>query len=637
MRPPQMSASWLRAFEARRADDVEPADEVWNRVELASRTKQKRLTQRLVLGLAILLLAITGSLTVVRATYQDRIYPAVRVADLNVGGLSELDARALIQQRADSLEQGTVTFSYGDLTWQPTLTELGATFDVEAAFERANTVGRQTDARDRLLSTIGLLRDDQLVPLTLDLDQATLNAWFDGVDNKLGLPPHDAALTIDGSRVAVVPEVDGTIVDRSQATKTILSALVGLKPIAAPLPVVAWVPRVRAGDLAGVEQQVQEALAKRVKLKFDSKSWMLAPADFGQFVRLEIDETKHGAEAASLVVDEPKFASWLNDRYAADVEREPIDARVAWDGNALFALEESQTGLKLKPQTFARAVAASFLGKHESVDVPVTVLQPDVDSTNLDALGIVAELGVGTSSFEGSDEGRATNVRVGAERLNGTLVPPGGTFSFNQAIGYISPDKGFVEANVIDMGRIGQDIGGGICQVSTTVFRAALYAGLEFAEWHPHLYRLSFYEYDGWEPGLDASILQLDEELNGGDLKFKNTTGAWLLVESYTDGAQVVVSIFGPELDYRVEMLGPNMSKPVKNAPDLEIVIEDLPPGTIKQTEWPMVGVDVNWERNVYDANGELILSDSFNSPFSSRGNVYQVSPDMVGKSPASR
>jgi vancomycin resistance protein YoaR len=569
--------------------------------------------------------------------YQDRIYPAVRVADMNVGGLSEIDARTLLQRRADGLEQGTVTFRYGDLTWQPKLTELGARFNVDAAIERASTVGRQTDAQDRLLSTIGLLRHDQLVPLPLNLDQATLNAWFDGVDSKLGLPPHDAALSIDGSRVTIVPEVDGTVVDRTQATRTILSALVGLQPIEAPLPVVSWVPRVRAGDLAAAEQQVQEALAKRVKLTFEGKSWMLAPADFGQFVKLRIDETKQGADAASIAVDEQELAAWLNDRYAADVERESVNAKVAWDGNALVALKESQTGLKLKPQTFARAVAASFLEGHEPVAVPVTELQPDVDSTNLEALGIVAELGVGSSNFEGSDDGRATNVRVGAERLNGTLVPPGGMFSFNQSIGYISPDKGFVESNVVDGERIGRDIGGGICQVSTTVFRAALYAGLPFEEWHPHRYRLGFYEYDGWEPGLDASILQLDEELNGGDLKFENTTDSWLLIESYTDGPKVVVTIYGPELDYSVDLQGPDMSAPVKNAPDLETVNADLPPGTIKQTEWPMVGVDVNWERSVYDGNGELILADSFYSPFSARGNVYQVSPDMVGTSPASR
>ncbi len=122
-----------------------------------------------------------------------------------------------------------------------------------------------------------------------------------------------------------------------------------------------------------------------------------------------------------------------------------------------------------------------------------------------------------------------------------------------------SPKKpGSSKSNVVDGERIGRDIGGGICQVSTTVFRAAFKAGLPITEWHPHRYRMSFYEQDDWPPGLDASILQPEgNPFGGGDFQFDNPSDSYLLIESYVDGPRVVIVLYGPELDYTVESPAP--------------------------------------------------------------------------------
>lgn len=196
----------------------------------------------------------------------------------------------------------------------------------------------------------------------------------------------------------------------------------------------------------------------------------------------------------------------------------------------------------------------SFWGNHTSITVPVTVLKPDIDSDNLDALGINARLAVGDSSYVGSNGGRATNIVVGSQLLNGALIPPHGTFSFNHAIGVIDVEKGYVEASVISGERIGRDVGGGICQVSTTVFRAALLAGLpDCRVVAAYLSARLLYRLDGWPPGYDASILQPnDDPFSGGDFRFENPTDSWMLVESYTEDQRVYVIIYGQELGYTV-------------------------------------------------------------------------------------
>ena len=273
----------------------------------------------------------------------------------------------------------------------------------------------------------------------------------------------------------------------------------------------------------------------------------------------------------------------------------------------------------------------------------MTITKPTIDSANLDKLGVTTLLGTGTSNYSGSSDGRATNVDVGAYRLNGTLVPPRGEFSFNHAIGVINEANGFVEAQVIDGERIGQDVGGGICQVSTTVFRAAFLAGLpiggvdyEDGEWWPHRYQLPFYEYDGWPPGLDASILQPTEDPSTwGDFTFRNPSNSWLLVEAWTAYPNVVVNIYGPDLGYQVERQGPHFGNTYPIEPDLETVNPELEPGSVVLTELPQEGLEVGHFRRVFDRNGKLVREANFYTRYYSRGNVWQVSPDMKGKSPA--
>jgi vancomycin resistance protein YoaR len=273
----------------------------------------------------------------------------------------------------------------------------------------------------------------------------------------------------------------------------------------------------------------------------------------------------------------------------------------------------------------------SFFGSGGTVEAPVTYVKPAIDSTNLDKLGITTLLGSGQSNYSGSSDGRATNVAVGASLLNGTLIPPQSEFSFNDSIGWIDEDKGFVEAQVIDGEKIGQDIGGGICQVSTTVFRAAYLAGLPVTEWWPHRFRIGFYEYDGWDPGLDASILQPTEDpATWADFKFENPSSSWMLVESWTDGVNVVVNIYGLILGTTSRPQDRPGAKDADAGPT-EVVDES----STQERDAGAGGGDRRGAlpyRVVRDRNGELLWERSFYTKYFPRGDVWKVSADMKGK-----
>src|SRR5215207_4412947 len=590
-------------------------------------------------GVAALLgLAIAVVLLTVRATHAERIFPAVTVADVPVGGMSIHQAASVLADRAEAIESSPITFRHGDQSWTATLRDVGVSIDEDEAVSRSVGYGREDSAFRRLRSVASLARSGEQLPMPISLGFQQLDRWFDEIDHSLGTPPRNASVEIQGSTVVIVPEVDGVVVDRDQARTEVESQLLNLTPIEAELPVSTKIATIRAADLEPARDLLLRAMSNPIQVSNAGGLWTLPATDLAQFIRQEVDQGENGATAIQLGLDREKLATWLDERLGAAIETEPVDAEVGWNGERLISVESSVDGAHLDGVKLAERVEGSFFSGGGTIEAPVTHVKPTIDSANLDKLGITSLLGSGQSNYSGSSDGRSTNVAVGASLLNGTLIPPWGEFSFNESIGWIDEDKGFVEAQVIDGEKIGKDVGGGICQVSTTVFRAAYLAGLPITEWWPHRFRIGFYEYDGWKPGLDASILQPTEDpATWADFKFENPSSHWMLIESWADGVNVVVNIYGADLGYDVESTGPTWGAKTQMLPPQEVVDDELDPGTVSLGQVAGIGEELSHYRVVRDRNGEVLWERSFYTKYFPRGDVWKVSPDMKGEAPIDR
>jgi vancomycin resistance protein YoaR len=590
-------------------------------------------------GVAALLgLVLAVVLLTVRATHAERIFPAVTVADVPVGGMTIHQAAAALADRAEAIESSPMTFEHGDRSWTASLRDVGVSIDEDEALARVVGYGREASAFRRLRSVAAMARSGEQLAMPISLDYQQLDRWFDEIDQGLGTPPRNASVEIQGSTVVIVPEVDGIVVDRDQARAEVESQLLNLKPIEAELPVSTKIATIRATDLEPARELLLRAMVNPVQVSSAGGLWTLPTTDVARFLRQNVVIGENGAPAIQLGLDREKLATWLDERLGAAIETEPVDAEVGWNGERLISVEPSVDGVRLDAAKLAERVEGSFFGSGGTIEAPVTHIKPNIDSANLDKLGITTLLGSGQSNYSGSSDGRATNVAVGASLLNGTLIPPWGEFSFNESIGWIDEDKGFVEAQVIDGEKIGKDIGGGICQVSTTVFRAAYLAGLPITEWWPHRFRIGFYEYDDWKPGLDASILQPTEDpATWADFKFENPSSQWMLIESWTDGVNVVVNIYGADLGYEVESTGPTWGDKTQMLPPQEVIDDELDPGTVSLAQVAGIGEELSHYRVVRDRNGEVLWERSFYTKYFPRGDVWKVSPDMKGQAPIDR
>ena len=623
----------------RQSASLPPTLMVNDRAEAARPAGHDRTTllvRRIAVVLAIFMIVSGVGLLIMRASYRDQVYPGVRVAGVELGGLSREQAIAAVSPAVHAFDAGSLTFTHQGQEWTAPYTQVGVSVNPASAVDAAMAIGRQGTVLDQLIDTVDVLRAPTDLPISVQLDPAALEAWLDTVDQQLGAAPRDASFTVIDGKVQLTPEVPGYTVDHSAVQAHVVADLAAPGSGSAELPVIVTTPAVTVNDLTPLVEKLNLALAVPVQVRGNGGIWTLPAADLGRFVVQDTVTTSDGTEAASLAMDLPALTAWLESEISPSIETEVKDAEVAWGENGLYAVTPSSDGVTLDAAGLATLVETSFFGAHGVVDAPMEIVKPAVDSENLDALGITTLLGTGTSIYAGSSDGRSHNVEVGAQILDGYLVPPRGEFSFNDAIGYISEDQGFVEAQVIAGERIGKDVGGGICQISTTVFRAAYLAGFPITEWWPHRFRIAFYEENGWTPGLDASILQPSADpASWDDFRFENATDHWLLVESWTDGASVVVNIYGPDTGWEVISDGPMTGEKFQMLKDEEVVDAELPPGSVNQVQQAAIGEEYSYYRTVKDSSGEVLWERSFYTKFYPKGNMWKVSPDMKGLSPA--
>jgi vancomycin resistance protein YoaR len=287
------------------------------------------------------------------------------------------------------------------------------------------------------------------------------------------------------------------------------------------------------------------------------------------------------------------------------------EPRLRFSDGRLRIVAEGQAGRRLR-QAEAVTAITNLLTQPSPITrtlvLPIEQIEPHITAETLDSLGIVELVAEGRSSFAGSAPYRITNIRAGAARMNGVLIAPGEEFSFNRQLGEVNAENGFVEGYAIIGNRTQLEWGGGVCQVSTTVFRAAFWAGLPITERHAHSLYISWYDRFGLGPngdgqGLDAAIFTGVQ-----DLKFVNDTGHWLLMQTSIDEqAQVlVVQLYGTRPKREVRIEGPIITNEVR-APSEPVYIDDpsLPRSTLHQTDVARSGRDISIYRIVTDTNGQ--------------------------------
>lgn len=296
------------------------------------------------------------------------------------------------------------------------------------------------------------------------------------------------------------------------------------------------------------------------------------------------------------------------------IYEEPVDAQFKIENNRVIAFKKSTNGKDIDLQRLESDIQNKLrdvvMNKENTVSlaIPIKVIEPKLTTEKANSFGIVEEIGSGTSYFYHSIPNRIHNVALAASKVTGILVAPGEEFSFDKYLGDVSSLTGYKEAYVIQNGKTVLGDGGGVCQVSTTLFRAALNVGLPITERHAHSYRVGYYEGGGFAPGIDATVFYPSV-----DLKFKNDTSNYILIQNTIDldNLQLTYVFYGKKDGRQVSMTTPVVTNRISPPEALYQDDPTLPKGEIKQIDFAAEGATVAFNRTV-TKNGKTLYADNF-------------------------
>jgi vancomycin resistance protein YoaR len=564
--------------------------------------------------LALLALAIVIAGVATFALFElwlaDRILPGIYAWDVDLGGLSREQATERLAASFHYSPERHVTLRYGDRTWPVDLANLGASLDVQATVDSAMLVGHSGNWSTRLREQLAVLVQSRLVMPVFAFEPGAADMFLSQIGREINRPLRNATLRLgDGLQVEVVPGQSGREMD-VQATSLALQQRVR-QMTGGEVAVVVRESEPLLTDLSAAQAQVQAILAGPVTLTApDAGPWTISPETLAEWLILRPTAQGEGGAVLAVSLDAGRVEAYAQE-LAAQVAISPTNAQFRFDDAAgtLVPVVESAPGRTLDVTTTASLIETAAAGQERSVPLPLLTVRPAVASEDGPALGIVELIGEGKTRFAGSSASRVQNIVVGARQFDGIIIAPGEEFSFNHYLGEVTAEKGYEESIIIWGNTTRADVGGGLCQVSSTAFRAAFWAGLPVTERWPHAFRVSYYE----PPlGMDATIYSPQV-----DLKWSNDTGHHILIHTHVDKANQTLTFrfYGTNPGRTVEMDGPHESNPIAHGPDVLREDPTLPKGERRQIEWAKDGLDVTVYRIVKD-NGVEVRRDTFFSRY---------------------
>jgi len=338
-------------------------------------------------------------------------------------------------------------------------------------------------------------------------------------------------------------------------------------------------------------------------------TWKMNKSIFGPILDVSQDENQE----LSFILDKKYVEDWLKDTIAVDIEREPRNAKFQINEGTgrVEEFKTSKSGILLSVTSTYEGILLNLEermgleeGDSEEIDVVVEEKAPDVSTSDVNDLGITEILGIGISDFSGSPRNRVLNIKNGANLLDGLLIAPGEEFSSIEHTRPYTTANGYLPELVIKGDEIKPEIGGGLCQVGTTLFRMAMNSGLEITQRRNHTLSVSYYaDPVNRLPGTDATIYE-----PAPDFRFKNDTENYILIDTEVDynSSELIFRLWGTSDGRKGSYTHPVVHQWYYPGESITKVSEDLAPGE-KNCQHAYTGADASFTYSRVMPNGETI------------------------------
>jgi len=501
---------------------------------------------------AVVLLAVVIDV----ATSSGRVHPGVTVGTVKIGGMNPEAATAALERELPPMATKPVVLDYNSKSWTVKPDDIAVSFDYPMLVSQAMSVGRSGSASRSLLQRIAAWTGRADLPAPVIADQEKLASVLDKVADEVNVAPQDAQVQIKGTSTSVVPSADGISIDRASVTSSTLAAFsspdrtVAVKTVVAPVQI-----DDKAAEAAKVV--VDNMLAEPLTVVYRKKTWTFTPSEIAKLIDFRVvkagsetqSQTGTPATAQSAFTLQPfvsaaEASKTVPAKLGTGFGRPAVDAKFK-TSNGNVTIIPSKAGVGPDIALLAKDMTSALLrdpSQERTVILETNTSQPKLTTEAAREMGIVERISTYTTTYGSNNPPRVNNIHTLGDALDGKLVAPGATFSFNGAIGERTAAKGYQEAAAIVDGKLVPQLGGGICQVGTTLFNAIFLSGLPVKERHNHSFYISHYP-----KGRDATV-----SWGGPDLKFVNDTENWVMVSVAYSSSSITISLYGTDPGYEV-------------------------------------------------------------------------------------
>lgn len=584
------------------------------RVAVSQKLKQVSISTAVCLG--GLIVAATSIVTYYNYT-TTHLPPNISINSINVSNLTYEEALSHLKDQSPTPQSQLVTLTVDDISVASDSSQLGVHYNYQKLLTELKTKATTGRLRDQITWRVRPLFFPQsyAVPLSYEADKVL--QFLEELNKQIEYPGNEPAATLSVSgnenSIKIFPGKRGRTID-SEATLLLLNQGIVANESAFSAKVASTAAELNADEINAATTRSKKLVGESVTFYFDNREYTITDKELVSFLQLPTGYHTHDLKNKVATV-------------AAQLDRSPQEPEFEYNAETLEVtkflpplngqtLNQEQTHQQLVAALKKLEEAAENNDTKETkplrYELVVTTTPPSKNLADTNDLGIKERIGFGDSHYDHSIPNRIHNVAITTERISNVIVPPGSEFSFNKTLGEVSAATGFRSAYVIKNGQTSLGDGGGVCQVSTTVFRSVLDAGLKVTRRLPHSYRVSYYELDT-KPGVDATVYSGET-----DFRFINDTGKHILLHGEADSKNLYmfIEIYGTS-DGRSAEIVDHITWNPRSAPAPQYFPDpSLPAGKLVQIDWAASGISSSFVNVIKDKDGKIIREDKYVSNY---------------------
>lgn len=580
-------------------------------------TRKARLlrSRALVVLVVVVALLVLGSAADATAT-AGRVHPGVTVGGVKVGGETPAAAMTVLKEKLPAKAAAPVKVVAGHKKWSVTSSQIGGSFDYQGLLADAMAVGRSggfiASAGQRLQAWFG----GRALPAPATADPKKLAAVIGKVSSAVEVAPKDAAVVVSADGVTTRPSATGIAVNRRALTVDLLNAFTSDASRTVTVHSGIAQPKISDAAAKAAKRIAETMISGPATVTYKSKSWTLSVGEIAKMMKFNSVEATGSSGRWMLVpiIATEEASKTIVPKVGASLGNPPKDAHFVTRGGSV-TLVASKDGTGPDVEQFATTLTNVLKNpsRPRTVELLTKTTPPRLTTEAARQMGIHQRISTFTTTYSSGATSRVNNIHVLGDALDGKLVAPGGTFSFNGAVGERTASKGYQEANAIVKGKLVPQLGGGICQVATTMFNSVFLSGFPVLERENHSFYISHYP-----KGRDATV-----SWGGPDLRWKNPTSHWVLVAVGYTSDSITVSLYGTDPGYHVDYTTGDFTDIVA------FKVNKVPDPTLKVGANVVVDPGVDGRKVVVKRtvtqNGNVVREDSFASKYTPKAETVNV------------